>query len=126
MSAKQLMRLVLVFLGLLVLWGAAALGRRHGMAKAGGESLRLPTVARSAVDSIVLTKSGASVVLARKDSSAWTANGFPAAMPAVPMQTDRIRLESIRFRGRHGASRAERDLPQDFTVTLVKPSGRDW
>lgn len=83
MSAKQLMRLVLVFLGLLVLWGAAALGRRQGTANAGGESLRLPAVARSAVDSIVLTKAGASVVLARRDSTAWTANGFPAAMPAL-------------------------------------------
>jgi 7,8-dihydroneopterin aldolase/epimerase/oxygenase len=30
----------------------------------------------------------------------------------------RIRLEGIRFRARHGASRAERDLPQDFTVDL--------
>jgi hypothetical protein len=83
MSARQLLRLALVFLGLLVLWGAAALGRRHGTAKAGGESLRLPAVARSAVDTVVLTKAGARVVLARKDSVAWTANGFPAAMSAV-------------------------------------------
>src|SRR4051812_24045893 len=30
----------------------------------------------------------------------------------------RIRLEGIRFRARHGASRAERDLPQDFVVDL--------
>jgi dihydroneopterin aldolase len=30
----------------------------------------------------------------------------------------RIRLEGIRFRARHGASRAERDLPQDFVVNL--------
>jgi dihydroneopterin aldolase len=30
----------------------------------------------------------------------------------------RIRLEGIRFRARHGASRAERDLPQDFVVHL--------
>jgi hypothetical protein len=82
-SAKQLMRLVLVFLGLLVLWGAAALGTRRGTSKAAGESLRLPAVARNAVDSIVLTRAGASVVLARKDSTAWTANGFPAALPAV-------------------------------------------
>jgi len=83
MSARQLLRLALVFLGLLVLWGAAALGRRHGTAKGDAESLRLPAVARSAVDTVVLTKAGASVVLARKDSVAWTANGFPAAMPAV-------------------------------------------
>jgi dihydroneopterin aldolase len=32
--------------------------------------------------------------------------------------TYKIRLEGVRFRGKHGVSRAERDLPQDFTVTL--------
>jgi len=38
----------------------------------------------------------------------------------VPVEVDgyRIRLEAIRFRGRHGVSRAERDLPQDFVVDL--------
>ena len=34
------------------------------------------------------------------------------------IQTYRIRLEGIRFRARHGVSRAERDLPQDFVVHL--------
>lgn len=38
-------------------------------------------------------------------------------MPAS-VDTYRIRLEGIRFRARHGASRAERDLPQDFVVHL--------
>ncbi len=38
-------------------------------------------------------------------------------MPAQ-VETYRIRLEGIRFRARHGASRAERDLPQDFVVNL--------
>lgn len=90
MSARQLIRLALVFLALLVLWGAAALGRRHGTAEAGGASLRLPAVARGAVDTIVLTKAGARVVLARKDSTAWTANGFPAAMPAVSELLDAL------------------------------------
>jgi dihydroneopterin aldolase len=37
---------------------------------------------------------------------------------APSLDTYRIRLEGIRFRGRHGASRAERDLPQDFVVRL--------
>jgi hypothetical protein len=83
MSARQLLRLVLVFLGLLLLWGAAALGRRHGTAKGAGESLRLPTVPRGAVDTVVLAKAADSVVLARKDSTAWIANGFPASMQAV-------------------------------------------
>jgi dihydroneopterin aldolase len=30
----------------------------------------------------------------------------------------RIRLEGIRFRGTHGVSDSERDLPQDFLVSL--------
>ena len=34
------------------------------------------------------------------------------------IQAYRIRLEGIRFRARHGVSRAERDLPQDFVVNL--------
>ncbi len=36
--------------------------------------------------------------------------------PAV--QTYRIRLEGIRFRAKHGVSRAERGLPQDFVVSI--------
>ncbi|WP_437741522.1 dihydroneopterin aldolase [Sorangium sp. So ce302] len=34
------------------------------------------------------------------------------------IQTYRIRLDGIRFRAKHGVSRAERDLPQDFVVCL--------
>jgi 7,8-dihydroneopterin aldolase/epimerase/oxygenase len=37
---------------------------------------------------------------------------------ASSITTYRIRLEGIRFRARHGASRAERGLPQDFVVSL--------
>ncbi|MEO7331012.1 MAG: dihydroneopterin aldolase [Minicystis sp.] len=37
---------------------------------------------------------------------------------SASVETYRIRLEGIRFRARHGASRAERDLPQDFVVNL--------
>jgi dihydroneopterin aldolase len=34
------------------------------------------------------------------------------------IQTYRIRLEGIRFRAKHGALRAERDLPRDFVIHL--------
>lgn len=37
---------------------------------------------------------------------------------SATVETYRIRMEGIRFRARHGASRAERDLPQDFVVHL--------
>ncbi|WP_438024313.1 dihydroneopterin aldolase [Sorangium sp. So ce233] len=34
------------------------------------------------------------------------------------IQSYRIRLDGVRFRAKHGVSRAERDLPQDFVVCL--------
>jgi len=37
---------------------------------------------------------------------------------SASVETYRICLEGIRFRARHGASRAERDLPRDFVVDL--------
>lgn len=37
---------------------------------------------------------------------------------APSIGTYRIRLEGIRFRARHGVSKAERGLPQDFVVHL--------
>jgi dihydroneopterin aldolase len=37
---------------------------------------------------------------------------------SASVETYRIRLDGIRFRARHGVSRAERDLPQDFVVDL--------
>jgi dihydroneopterin aldolase len=43
---------------------------------------------------------------------------LPGRRMSASVETYRIRLEGIRFRARHGASRAERDLPQDFVVNL--------
>ncbi len=34
------------------------------------------------------------------------------------VESYKIQLEGIRFRARHGVSKAERDLPQDFVVSL--------
>lgn len=39
------------------------------------------------------------------------------AQPSI--QTYTIRVDGIRFRAKHGVSRAERDLPQDFVVHLA-------
>ena len=46
------------------------------------------------------------------------ASGTKCRPVATPITTYRMVLEGIRFRAKHGASRAERDLPQDFVVTL--------
>ena len=83
MSARQLARLGLVFLALVLLWGAAALTRRVSGSTTSHDSLRLPPVARSVVDTVTLVKGSDTTVLARIDSSHWTANGHPAAMSAV-------------------------------------------
>lgn len=37
----------------------------------------------------------------------------------MPVSNYKIRLQNIRFRARHGALRAERDLPRDFVVDLT-------
>lgn len=37
---------------------------------------------------------------------------------AASIQGYRIRMQGVRFRARHGASRAERGLPQDFVVDV--------
>src|SRR5262249_18724949 len=42
----------------------------------------------------------------------------PVSGPMTQPETYVIHLEGIRFRARHGVSRAERDLPQDFVVDL--------
>ena len=83
MSGKQLARLGLVFLALVLLWGAAALTRRAGGLTGSHDSLTLPAVARNAVDSVTLVKGSDTTVLAKVDSSHWTANGHPASMSAV-------------------------------------------
>jgi len=82
MSAKQLLRLTLIFAVLLVLWGAAALAsRREGVPH--GEAFRLPSVARAGVDTVLLERARDTTVLARMDTSAWTVNGHPAAPQAL-------------------------------------------
>ena len=83
MSAKQLLRLGLLFAALLVLWGAAALVHRREATTGGGERFRLPPMARSTVDSVVLSRPGETVVLAKKDTATWTTNGRRAAPAAI-------------------------------------------
>lgn len=83
MSVKQLVRLGLVFLALLLLWGTAALARKRAGAPAAGNAFRLPPIPRNAVDTVVLTHGGDTTVLARRDSTTWAVNGHPAERQAV-------------------------------------------
>ena len=83
MSGRQLFRLVVAFGVLLVVWAAVALARRRENTPPAGDALRLPPIAKSAVDTVLLRRVGDTVVLARKDTAAWTVNGQPAAPQAV-------------------------------------------
>jgi hypothetical protein len=83
MSAKQLLRLALLFAGLLLIWGGAAMARHADKAPDATDAFRLPKITRAAVDTVVLTHATDTTVLARRDSSHWTVNGHPAAAQAV-------------------------------------------
>jgi hypothetical protein len=82
MSGRQLARLAAVFIGLLLLWGAAAVWQREGSASPAGGAFHLPRVDRARVDTVLLTKGGETTRLVRQDSS-WTVNGHPASQTAV-------------------------------------------
>ncbi len=82
MSTRQLLRLALLLAVLLLVWGAAALASHRG-GTAAGDQFRLPKVRRADVDTVRVTRPGDTTMLARKDSSSWTANGHPASAQAI-------------------------------------------
>lgn len=83
MSARTLARLAMLLGVLLLLWGGAALGRRHSeTAPAATDRFRLPAPAIGAVDTVRIAKPADTVVLARRDST-WTVNGHAASRTAV-------------------------------------------
>jgi hypothetical protein len=83
MSARTLARLAMLLGVLLLLWGGAALGRRHSeTAPAATDRFRLPAPAIGTVDTVRIAKPADTVVLARRDST-WTVNGHAASRTAV-------------------------------------------
>jgi uncharacterized protein DUF4340 len=82
MSAKQLVRLGLILLVLLLVWGAAALGRRREAAPS-GNALRLPRLTAGQVDTILISRPKDTTLLAKRDTNSWTVNGHPAAPHAI-------------------------------------------
>jgi hypothetical protein len=67
---------------LLLLWGGAALTRRHADAPSAAERFRLPASTATSVDTVRILRPSDSVILSRHDSS-WTVNGHPASRSAV-------------------------------------------
>jgi hypothetical protein len=82
MSGKQLARLALVLVVLLLLWGAAALARRRETVDT-SDHFKLPKISRDQVDSIRITRAADTTLLVRQDSMGWRVNGHPASKASV-------------------------------------------
>ncbi len=86
MSGRQLVRLAIGLGVLLLLWGAAALARRHEGAS-GSEGFALPRIDSAAVDTVRIARASDTSVLARSrrgpDSARWRVNGHAASSTAV-------------------------------------------
>jgi hypothetical protein len=83
MSPKQLARLAIVLVALLLLWGAASLARRGSRGPSESDRFALGAIPRDSVDSIVIQRSADTARLARMDSATWTVNGHRASRDAV-------------------------------------------
>jgi hypothetical protein len=82
MSAKQLARLGVILVVLLLVWLAAAVARGREAAPA-GSALRLPRITAGQVDTVLIYRPKDTTLLARRDTASWTVNGHPTAPHAV-------------------------------------------
>src|SRR5688500_2117478 len=83
MSPKQLARLEIVLVALLLLWGAASLSRRGSRGPSESDRFALGAIQRDSVDSIVIQRAADTARLARVDSARWTVNGHRASRNEV-------------------------------------------
>ena len=83
MSPKQLARVAMVLVALLLLWGAASLARRGSHGPSESDRFALGAIPRDSVDSIVIQRAADTARLARVDSATWTVNGHRASKDAV-------------------------------------------
>jgi Domain of unknown function (DUF4340) len=83
MSPKQLARLAMVLVALLLLWGAASLARRGSRGPSESDRFALGSIPRDSVDSVIIQRSADTARLARVDSATWTVNGHRASRNAV-------------------------------------------
>jgi hypothetical protein len=76
MSAKQLLRIALVLLGALALWGALAVAKKSRQERP--SRMILPVLDSASINRIDIRKGTDSVVLI-KSATGWTVNGWSAA-----------------------------------------------
>jgi len=79
-NPRQLKVIVTALVVLLVLWGASAYFHRSSDSLGG---YVVPKLTPPTVDSVTLHAPGDTVILAKQESGAWTANGYRAALDGV-------------------------------------------
>jgi hypothetical protein len=82
-TPKQLARLAMVLVALLLLWGGASLARRGSSGPSESDRFALPPVASDSADSVIIARPADTTRLVRRDSATWMVNGHPAARSAI-------------------------------------------
>jgi hypothetical protein len=124
MSAKQLLRLGAVLVALLLLWGMAALARRHESAGP-SDRFALGPFRRTAVDTVRITHGGDTTLLLRRDSSNWRVNGHPASRTAVGELLDALGDSTRRSEVVAERPASHAGLGVDSAGSRVRIVGRD-
>jgi hypothetical protein len=83
MTPKQLGRLAMVLVALLLLWGGASLARRGSRGPSESDRFVIPSVTSDSADSVLITRPADTTRLVRRDSATWMVNGHPAARSAI-------------------------------------------
>jgi hypothetical protein len=83
MTPKQLGRLAMVLVALLLLWGGASLARRGSRGPSESDRFAIPSVTSDSADSVIITRPADTTRLVRRDSATWMVNGHSAARSAI-------------------------------------------
>jgi hypothetical protein len=83
MTPKQLARLAMMLVALLLLWGGASLARRGSRGPSESDRFTLPPVVSDSADSVIIMRPADTTRLVRRDSATWMVNGQPASQSAI-------------------------------------------
>ncbi len=124
MSAKQLLRLGAVLVALLLLWGAAALSRRHESSPP-SDRFAVGPFRPGSVHSVRIARTADTALLVRRDSSTWQVNGHPASQAAVKELLDALADSSKRSEVVAERPSSHAGLGVDSAGSRVRIAGRD-
>ncbi|HVA57647.1 MAG: DUF4340 domain-containing protein [Gemmatimonadaceae bacterium] len=95
MSTKQLLRLVIILVVLLGVWGVMVLTRRPSHDR--DVRLAFPSIDTATVDTVAITAHGDTALLVRAAGRQWMVNGYPAAKTNVRQMLYALRDTSNRL-----------------------------